>query len=173
VACNEEIRKTAAAAATAIEENERSERKLVFMAPILTCVFRDSQCFAPPRLVRARELRTGLINPLTHDRRGVVLGNGLFKLLPTEQYDVDAEHWEFLPDSIVRAKKFGLLTEFICWPWLMKVPSTHLSDYPTSMIGLCQEGASSPDALGRSAGVNSFWFFAACGWPLGRGSYFR
>ena len=30
------------------------------------------------------------------------------------------------------------------------------------MIGLCQEGKSSPDALRRSAGVNSFWFFAAC-----------
>src|SRR6266436_5205408 len=27
---------------------------------------------------------------------------------------------------------------------------------PTSMIGLCQEGKSSPDALRRSAGVNSF-----------------
>src|SRR5467141_3510977 len=33
---------------------------------------------------------------------------------------------------------------------------------PTSMIGLCQEGKSSPDALGRSAGVNSFRFFSAC-----------
>ncbi len=30
------------------------------------------------------------------------------------------------------------------------------------MIGLCQEGKSSPDALWRSAGVNSFGFFAAC-----------
>src|SRR6202163_251443 len=30
------------------------------------------------------------------------------------------------------------------------------------MIGLCQEGKSSPDALGRSAGVNSLWFFVAC-----------
>src|SRR5882762_5910262 len=32
----------------------------------------------------------------------------------------------------------------------------------TSMIGPCQEGKGSPDALRRSAGVNSFWFFAAC-----------
>jgi hypothetical protein len=31
----------------------------------------------------------------------------------------------------------------------------------TSMIGLCQEGKSSPDALRRSAVVNSPWFFAA------------
>src|SRR6267378_5986704 len=30
------------------------------------------------------------------------------------------------------------------------------------MIGPCQEGKGSPDALRRSAGVNSFWFFAAC-----------
>src|SRR6266404_9102084 len=29
------------------------------------------------------------------------------------------------------------------------------------MIGPCQEGKGSPDALRRSAGVNSFWFFAA------------
>jgi hypothetical protein len=29
----------------------------------------------------------------------------------------------------------------------------HLSDNATSMIGLCQEGKSSPDALRRSAGV--------------------
>src|SRR5882724_3478174 len=27
----------------------------------------------------------------------------------------------------------------------------HFSDYPTSMISPCQEGKSSPDALGRSA----------------------
>src|SRR5216684_7641549 len=37
-----------------------------------------------------------------------------------------------------------------------------MSGYPTSMIGPCQEGKGSPDALRRSAGVNSFWFFAAC-----------
>src|SRR6266567_6376285 len=37
-----------------------------------------------------------------------------------------------------------------------------VSGYPTSMIGLCQEDKSSPDALRRSAGVNPFWFFAAC-----------
>jgi hypothetical protein len=30
------------------------------------------------------------------------------------------------------------------------------------MIGLCQEGKGSPDALRRSAGTNSFCFFAAC-----------
>jgi len=36
------------------------------------------------------------------------------------------------------------------------------------MIGLCQEGKSSPDALGRSAGVNSSGSSARRVWPLGR-----
>ena len=45
----------------------------------------------------------------------------------------------------------------------MKRPaSLEMSGNATSMIGLCQEGKSSPDALGRSAGVNSLGFFAAC-----------
>ncbi len=34
--------------------------------------------------------------------------------------------------------------------------SLHFSALPTSMIGLCQEAKSPPEALGRSAGVNSF-----------------
>jgi hypothetical protein len=37
--------------------------------------------------------------------KGIVLGNGLFKLLPTDNYDPDDEHWEFLPGSTVRAKE--------------------------------------------------------------------
>src|SRR6266481_3168939 len=37
-----------------------------------------------------------------------------------------------------------------------------MSDNPTSMISLCQEGKSSPGALRRSAGTNPFCFFAAC-----------
>jgi hypothetical protein len=37
--------------------------------------------------------------------QSVVLGSGLFKLLPTDNYDPDDEHWEFLPGSIVRAKE--------------------------------------------------------------------
>jgi hypothetical protein len=37
--------------------------------------------------------------------KGVVLGNGLFKLLPTDKYDPKDEHWEFVPGSIVRAKE--------------------------------------------------------------------
>jgi hypothetical protein len=37
--------------------------------------------------------------------KGIVLGNGLFKLLPTDNYDPDDEHWEFLRGSIVRTKE--------------------------------------------------------------------
>lgn len=32
------------------------------------------------------------------------LGNGLFKLLPTHNYDPEDEIWEFLPGSIVKIK---------------------------------------------------------------------
>ena len=42
------------------------------------------------------------------------------------------------------------------------IACSRMSGNATSMIGLCQEGKSSPDALGRSAGVNSFRFFSAC-----------
>jgi hypothetical protein len=37
--------------------------------------------------------------------QAVILGDGLFKLMPTANYDPDDEHWEFLPGSIVRAKE--------------------------------------------------------------------
>lgn len=33
------------------------------------------------------------------------LGNGLYKLLPTENYDPEDEMWEFLPGTIVKIKK--------------------------------------------------------------------
>lgn len=32
----------------------------------------------------------------------VVLGNGLYKLLPTSNYDPEDEVWEFLPGSVVK-----------------------------------------------------------------------
>jgi hypothetical protein len=35
---------------------------------------------------------------------GTGLGNGLFKVLPTPNYDAADEVWEFPPDSIVRSK---------------------------------------------------------------------
>ena len=36
--------------------------------------------------------------------RALELGNGLFKVLPTSNYDADDEVWEFPPDSIVRCE---------------------------------------------------------------------
>ncbi len=60
----------------------------------------------------------------------------------------------------------------------MAKPSGQMSGNQTSMIGLCQEGKSSPDALRRSAGTNPFGSLAACVGlstvapiPYGRGSY--
>jgi len=43
-----------------------------------------------------------------------------------------------------------------------------MSGYPTSMIGLCQEGKSAPEALGRSAGVKLFGLQCVCR-PRGQG----
>lgn len=37
--------------------------------------------------------------------RGISVGNGFFKLLPTRDYNPDDEHWEFLPGSLVRVKE--------------------------------------------------------------------
>jgi hypothetical protein len=34
-----------------------------------------------------------------------VLEHGLFRLLPTDSYDPDDEHWEFPPGSIVRGRE--------------------------------------------------------------------
>src|SRR5258706_11572201 len=44
---------------------------------------------------------------------------------------------------------------------------------PTSMIGLCQEGKSSPDALRRSACTKLFLIPRRVRWPLSRGSFFQ
>lgn len=33
------------------------------------------------------------------------LGNDLYKLMPTDNYDPADEIWEFLPDSVVRVKE--------------------------------------------------------------------
>jgi hypothetical protein len=52
-------------------------------------------------------------------------------------------------------------------------PNGHLSGNATSMIGLCQEGKSSPDALRRSAGVILFDSSPRVFWLLSRGSYSR
>lgn len=36
---------------------------------------------------------------------GVPLGNGMYRLLPTDDYDPEDESWEFLPGSIVRCEE--------------------------------------------------------------------
>ena len=43
--------------------------------------------------------------PRSRPAQAQVLENGLFKLLPTENYDPDDEHWEFPPGSIVRGRE--------------------------------------------------------------------
>ena len=48
-----------------------------------------------------------------------------------------------------------------------------MDDNPTSMIGLCQEGKSSPDALREERGCEFFSAFSASCWPLGGGFYSR
>jgi hypothetical protein len=37
--------------------------------------------------------------------QAIDLGNGLYKLLPTPDYENDDEHWEFPPGSIVRVEE--------------------------------------------------------------------
>jgi hypothetical protein len=44
----------------------------------------------------------------------VDLGNGLYKLLPTSNYDPDDETWEFLPGSTVRCEtRHGVSGEYL------------------------------------------------------------
>lgn len=43
--------------------------------------------------------------PTSRPTQAIALGNGLYKLLPTENYDPDDELWEFLPGSIVHVEK--------------------------------------------------------------------
>jgi hypothetical protein len=53
--------------------------------------------------------------------------------------------------TTLRSERRSAFKKYLTGPTLLE-----MSDNPTSMIGLCQEGKSSPDALRRSAGVNSF-----------------
>jgi hypothetical protein len=58
--------------------------------------------FRPPSIV---QIYVNLLNegtPCSRPTQALALGNGLFELLPTEDYDPDDEHWEFLPGSLVR-----------------------------------------------------------------------
>lgn len=54
------------------------------------------------------EIQVRLLDEGTNCSRptqGVILGNGLFKLLPIDNYDPNDEHWEFVPGSIAYAKE--------------------------------------------------------------------
>jgi hypothetical protein len=59
--------------------------------------------------------------------------------------------------TTLRSERSSALKKDLTGPTLLEMYGN-----ATSMIGLCQEGKSSPDALRRSAGVNLFGFFAAC-----------
>lgn len=41
-------------------------------------------------------------SPVMRPTKGEEVGSGIYRLLPTIDYDPDDEHWEFLPGSIVR-----------------------------------------------------------------------
>jgi len=43
--------------------------------------------------------------PCSRPTEALVLGDGLFQLLATENYDPKEEHWEFLPGATVRAEE--------------------------------------------------------------------
>jgi hypothetical protein len=53
--------------------------------------------------IQVRLLKEG--TDCSQPTQGVVLRNGLLKLLPTNDYNAGDEHWEFPPGSIVRAKE--------------------------------------------------------------------
>ena len=61
--------------------------------------------FLPPAMV---QIYVNLLNegtPCARPTQALMLGNGLFELLPTDGYDPNVEHWEFRPGSIVRGKE--------------------------------------------------------------------
>ena len=43
--------------------------------------------------------------PTARPTHAIPLSNGLFKILPTSNYDPEDEIWEFLPGTIVRCEK--------------------------------------------------------------------
>lgn len=48
--------------------------------------------------------------PTMRPTRAEALNNGLYKLLPTEDYDPEDEVWEFLPGAIVSKKEVTTIT---------------------------------------------------------------
>jgi hypothetical protein len=82
---------------------------LPFCAPIAWLLLligkRVRSEFLPPVMV---QIYVNLLNegtPCARPTQALILGNGLFELLPTKEYDPDVEHWEFRPGSIVRAEE--------------------------------------------------------------------
>jgi hypothetical protein len=52
--------------------------------------------------ISVRLLEEGV--PTARPTQALSLGNGLYRILPTPDYDPEDEVWEFLPGSIVRCK---------------------------------------------------------------------
>ena len=86
---------------------------LMFALPVLAAI--GWLLFLIPKKVRAEflppamvQIYVNLLNegtPRAKPTRALMLGNGLFELLPTDGYDPNVEHWEFRPGSIVRGKE--------------------------------------------------------------------
>lgn len=82
---------------------------LAFFAPIAWLLLligkRVRSELLPPAMV---QIYVDLLNegkPCARPTHALMLGNGLFELLLTNEYDPDVEHWEFRPGSIVRAEE--------------------------------------------------------------------
>jgi hypothetical protein len=61
--------------------------------------------FMPPASVQIFVKMLDENPPRTRPTRALALGNELFELLPTTDFDPEAERWEFRPGSIVRGLK--------------------------------------------------------------------
>jgi hypothetical protein len=46
--------------------------------------------------------------PVWRPTEGEMVGDMIFKVLPTDKYDPEDEHWEFPPGTIVRCEKLIL-----------------------------------------------------------------
>ncbi|MBM3602244.1 MAG: hypothetical protein FJX22_00465 [Alphaproteobacteria bacterium] len=51
--------------------------------------------------------------PTIQGTEAIPLGDGLYKLLPTDDYNPESETWAFLPGSIVRAKEKDNIDEIL------------------------------------------------------------
>lgn len=58
-----------------------------------------------PEVIRIHVPLFGNLQPSIRPTNALALGNGLYKILATPQYNQSHERWQFPPDSIVRLKK--------------------------------------------------------------------